>query len=114
MAAVAVRGGGHNVSGNAVCDDGVLIDFSLRRESRSTQSRDPAVAEPGVLLGEFDRAERTSSAWTHPPEMYCSTGLAGLSLGGGFGPDRVQYGPTRHNLISAQLVTADGERDVAQ
>jgi FAD/FMN-containing dehydrogenase len=104
---VAVRGGGHNISGNAVCEGGLLIDLSPMRSVRIDPKRQTARVEPGVTLGEFDKEAQAFGLAT-PLGINSTTGVAGLTLGGGFGWLSRKFGFTVDNLISADVVTADG------
>jgi FAD/FMN-containing dehydrogenase len=104
---VAVRGGGHNVAGNAVCDGGVVIDLASQKGIEVLAAERTARVQPGVLLGEFDRAAQASGLAT-PTGNVSKTGLAGLTLGGGLGWIARKHGPTCDNLIGADVVTADG------
>jgi FAD/FMN-containing dehydrogenase len=106
---VAVRGGGHNVAGNAVCDGGVVIDLSAQKGIHVDPARRTARAQPGVLLGELDRATQAFGLAT-PTGNVSMTGIAGLTLGGGLGWIARKHGPTCDNLLCADLVTADGDR----
>jgi FAD/FMN-containing dehydrogenase len=106
---LAVRGGGHNVAGNAVCDDGLVIDLSGMKAIQVDTAARTARAQPGVVLGEFDRATQEFGLAT-PTGNVSKTGLAGLTLGGGLGWIARKHGPTCDNLLSAQVVTADGQR----
>jgi FAD/FMN-containing dehydrogenase len=104
---VAVRGGGHNISGNAVCEGGLLIDLSPMRSVRVDLNTRTARVEPGVTLGEFDKEAQAFGLAT-PLGINSTTGVAGLTLGGGFGWLSRKFGFTVDNLISADVVTADG------
>jgi FAD binding domain-containing protein/berberine-like enzyme len=104
---VAVRGGGHNVAGNAVCDDGIVIDLSRMRSIRVDPERRTAHAEPGARWRDFDHETQAHGLVT-PGGMVSSTGIAGLTLGGGIGWLLGKHGLTCDNLLSADVVTADG------
>lgn len=110
--AVAVRGGGHNVAGNGVCDDGVVIDLSALRAIDVDPDRRVARVQPGVLLGELDRATQIYGLAT-PTGNVSLTGVAGLTLGGGLGWIARKHGPTCDNLLSAEVLTADGDKVLA-
>ena len=105
---VAVRGGGHNVAGTAVCDDGVVIDLSPMKAMRVDPIARTARAQPGLLWGEFDH-ETQAFGLAAPGGIVTHTGIAGLTLGGGLGWLMRRYGLTCDNLLSADVVTADGE-----
>jgi FAD/FMN-containing dehydrogenase len=104
---VAARGGGHNVAGNAVCEGGLVIDLSGWKGIGVDPEARTARAEPGVLLGQFDRATQAFGLAT-PTGNVSMTGLAGLTLGGGLGWIARKHGPTCDNLVAADVVTVDG------
>lgn len=104
---VSVRGGGHNVSGNAVCDGGLMIDLSAMKSVRVDPQTMTARAEAGVTWGEFDRETQAFGLAT-TGGLVSTTGIAGLTLGGGIGWLMGTYGLACDNLISADVVTADG------
>ena len=109
---VAVRGGGHNVAGNAVCDDGMVIDLSCMKGTRVDPVRRTIRVEGGVTWGELDReAEAFGLATTGG--LISTTGVAGLTLGGGCGWLMRKYGLACDNLLSADVVTADGQLRIA-
>lgn len=105
---LAVRGGGHNIAGNAVCDDGLMIDLSPMKSVRVDVKGMTARVEPGVTLGEMDRDTQAFGLAT-PVGINSTTGIAGLTLGGGFGWLSRKLGLTIDNLLSADVVTAAGE-----
>ena len=105
---VAVRGGGHNIAGNAVCEGGLLIDLSPMRSVHIDSKGRTARVDPGATLGEFD-TEAQSFGLATPLGINSTTGVAGLTLGGGFGWLSRRFGLTADNLRSADVVTADGE-----
>ena len=104
----SVRGGGHNYAGKAVCDDGLMIDLSLMKGVEVDPTNRTVKAQAGLNLGEFDReTQRFGLATTLG--MNTDTGIAGLTLGGGYGWLAGKYGLACDNLISATVVTADGQ-----
>ena len=105
---LAVRGGGHNIAGNAVCEGGLLIDLSLMRAVRVDLASRTARVEPGATLGDFDKEAQAFGLAT-PLGINSTTGVAGLTLGGGFGWLSRKFGLTADNLISADVVTAEGK-----
>lgn len=106
-ALLAVRGGGHNIAGNAVCEGGVMLDLSAMKSVRIDPVARTARVEPGVTLSDFDREAQAFGLVT-PTGINSTTGIAGLTLGGGFGWLSRKYGLTADNLISADIVTAEG------
>jgi FAD/FMN-containing dehydrogenase len=110
--ALAVRGGGHNVAGNAVCDAGVVVDLSAQRAVEVDAVARTAHVSPGALLGDVDRATQAFGLAT-PTGNVSLTGVAGLTLGGGLGWIARKHGPACDNLLRAEVVIADGERVTA-
>jgi FAD/FMN-containing dehydrogenase len=104
---VSIRGGGHNVAGNAVCDGGLMIDLSAMKGIRVDPATRTARAEPGLLWREFDHETQAFGLATVGGTI-SATGIAGLTLGGGAGWLTGTYGTTCDNLLSADIVTADG------
>lgn len=106
---ISIRGGGHNIAGNAVCDDGLMIDLSLMKGVEVDPTTRRANVEPGCTLGDFDAA---AQAWglATPLGINSTTGVAGLTLGGGFGWLSRKYGMTIDNLLSVEIITADGRQ----
>jgi FAD/FMN-containing dehydrogenase len=105
---VAVRGGGHGVAGLAVCDAGVVIDLSPMRGIAVDPAARTARAQAGVLWGEIDAATQEHGLAT-VGGIVTHTGIAGLTLGGGIGWLMRRFGATVDNLLSAEVVTADGD-----
>src|SRR5215208_729572 len=104
---LAIKGSGHNVAGTAVCDDGLLLDLSPMTGIHVDPVRRTARAEPGVLWGELDAEAQVFGLATIGVDV-SSVGIAGLTLGGGFGWRVRHYGLACDTLLSADIVTADG------
>jgi FAD/FMN-containing dehydrogenase len=105
---LAVRGGGHNIAGNAICEGGLVIDLSKMKAVTVDAAKKTARVEGGATLGEMDAATQAHGLAV-PSGINSTTGVAGLTLGGGFGWLSRKYGLTIDNLISVQIVTANGE-----
>ncbi len=103
----SIRGGGHNIAGNAVCDGGLMVDLSAVRSVRVDPAARTASVEPGATLGDFDREAQAFGLAT-PVGINSTTGIAGLTLGGGFGWLSRKYGLSVDNLLGADVITADG------
>ena len=105
---VSVRGGGHNVAGNAVCDDGLMIDLSPMKGIQVDADKRTVRAEAGVLWSELDAATQQHGLATTGGTV-SHTGIAGLTLGGGLGWLMSKHGLTCDNLLSVEMVRATGE-----
>lgn len=104
---VAVRGGGHNVAGSASCDGGIMIDLSVMKGIRVNQKACTVHAQGGATWGDLDR-ETQVFGLAAPGGVVSTTGIAGLTLGGGLGWLRRKHGLSIDNLLSVDIVTADG------
>jgi FAD/FMN-containing dehydrogenase len=105
---LAVRGGGHNVAGRAVCDDGLMLDLALMKGIHVDPVGRTARAQGGVTWREFNRETQAHGLAT-TGGVISTTGIAGLTLGGGLGWLMAKYGLAMDNLLSAEMVTASGE-----
>lgn len=106
---ISIRGAGHNIAGNSISDDGLVIDFSNMKNVHVDVDQKRAYVEPGATLGDFDKAIQAHGLAT-PVGINSTTGIAGLTLGGGFGWLTRKYGMTIDNLISVDIVTAAGKK----
>ena len=103
----AIRGGGHNVGGRALCDDGIVIDLSRMRAVNVDPGDRVVRVQGGATLGDLDR-ETHAFGLAVPCGVVPKTGIGGLTLGGGVGWLIRKYGMSIDNLLSCQVVTADG------
>ncbi len=103
---VSIRGGGHSIAGTAVCDAGLVIDLSRMKTVRVDPAHRTARADPGLLLGDFDR-ETEAFGLATTMGTFSITGIAGLTLGGGLGWLMGKHGLACDNLLSVDVVTAD-------
>jgi hypothetical protein len=105
--ALSVRGGGHDFAGRALCDDGIVVDCSQMRSVSVDPERRRAIAQGGATIGDLIGAAQKHGLATSTGTI-SSVGLGGLTLGGGYGPLSGKFGLVADNLLSAQVVTADG------
>src|SRR5713226_477805 len=105
---VSVRGGGHNITGNAVCEGGLMIDLSPMKSVRVDPGKRTARAEAGLTWGEYNR-ETQAFGLASTGGVVSTTGIAGLTLGGGLGWLMGKHGLSCDNLLSADIVTAEGQ-----
>ena len=106
---LAVRGGGHNIAGNAACDGGLMLDMSTMKSVRIDPAARRAYVEAGATLADFDHEAQAFGLAT-PLGINSTTGVAGLTLGGGFGWLSRMYGLSVDNLAACDIVTAEGRR----
>jgi FAD/FMN-containing dehydrogenase len=105
---ISVRGGGHNVAGKAVNEGGLMIDLSPMKGSHVDPARQSARVQPGLTIGELDRATAAFGLAT-PSGIASNVGIAGLTLGGGLGWLQGKHGLAVDNLLSAEVVLASGD-----
>ncbi len=105
---ISIRGAGHNIAGNALCEGGLTIDFSGMKSVRVDAAKKRAHVDPGATLANLDEAAQAHGLAT-PVGINSTTGIAGLTLGGGFGWLTRKYGMTIDNLIAIDMTTADGK-----
>ena len=105
---VAVRGGGHNIAGNAVCDGGIVIDLSPMKSVHVDPVKRIARADAGLTWGEYNH-ETQAFGLASTGGVVSTTGISGLTLGGGLGWLMSKHGLTCDNLLSADIVTANGD-----
>jgi FAD/FMN-containing dehydrogenase len=106
----SIRGAGHNIAGNALCDGGLMIDLSAMKSVRVDPWNRTARVEPGATLADFDREVQAFGLAT-PLGINSTTGVAGLTLGGGFSWLSRKHGMTIDNLVAADVVTAASSPD---
>jgi FAD/FMN-containing dehydrogenase len=106
---LSIRGGGHNIAGSSLCDHGLVIDFSKMKRIRVDATRRHAFVEPGATLADVDQATMAHGLAT-PVGINSTTGIAGLTLGGGFGWLTRKYGMTIDNLVAVDMITVDGKK----
>jgi FAD/FMN-containing dehydrogenase len=109
---VAIRGGGHNAGGLGVCDDGLVIDLSLMNYVRVDPNKKTVEVSGGALWRDVDH-ETHAFGLAVPSGIISTTGVAGLTLGGGLGYLARRYGLTIDNLLAVEIVLADGQFVVA-
>src|SRR5262249_2386702 len=103
---LAVKGGGHNIAGKALTDGGLVVDFARMKRVTVDAATRTARVQPGATLADVDRATQEHGLVV-PTGVNSTTGIAGLTLGGGFGWTTRKFGLTIDNLRSVRLVTAD-------
>ncbi len=104
---VSVRSGGHNVSGSAICDDGVVIDLAAMRSLMVDPERSSISVQPGAVWADFDAATQVHGL-AAPAGVVSRTGVAGLAVGGGFGWLSRRWGLTSDNVLAMDILLADG------
>jgi len=105
---VSIKGGGHSVAGKAVCNDGLMINLSQMKNIKVNETNKTVKVESGATIGDLDKETQKFGLAT-PVGIVSKTGIAGLTLGGGIGYLGRKHGLTLDNLISVELVTANGD-----
>ena len=105
---LSIRGGGHNIAGTALCDGGVMIDFSTHKEVEVDAATGRVRVQPGATWADVDRATQPFGLVV-PGGIVSATGVAGFTLGGGFGWVSRRHGFAADNLCAVEIVTADGD-----
>ena len=105
----SVRGAGHNIAGNSLCNNGLLLDLSTMTNVKIDSEKKRAFVEPGATLAHFDEAAQIHGLAT-PVGINSTTGISGLTLGGGFGWLTRKYGLTIDSLVSVEMVNAEGDK----
>jgi FAD/FMN-containing dehydrogenase len=106
---LSIRGGGHNIAGSSLSDRGLTIDFSKMKGVRVDAGKRRAFVQPGATLADLDEATMAHGLAT-PVGINSTTGIAGLTLGGGFGWLTRKYGMTIDNLVAVDMITVDGKK----
>jgi len=106
---LSVRGAGHNIAGSALVDNGLMVDLSTMKSVQVDPLKKRAYVDPGATLRDFDEAVQAHGLAT-PVGINSTTGIAGLTVGGGFGWLTRKYGLTIDNLVSAEVITAEAEK----
>lgn len=106
---LSVRGAGHNIAGSALVDNGLMVDLSTMKNVQVDPLKKRAYVDPGATLRDFDEAVQAHGLAT-PVGINSTTGIAGLTVGGGFGWLTRKYGLTIDNLVSAEVITAEAEK----
>ena len=106
---LSIRGGGHHIAGNAVCDGGLVIDLSGQKDVEVDPEARRVRVAPGATLADVDRATQVHGLAV-PVGINSTTGIAGLTLGGGFGWLSRKHGLTVDSLVAADVITADGRK----
>jgi FAD/FMN-containing dehydrogenase len=106
---ISIRGSGHNIAGNAICTGGLTIDFSQMKQVRVDAAKKRAYVDAGATLSDLESATQRHGLAT-PVGINSTNGIAGLTLGGDFGWLTRKHGMTIDNLVSTDVITADGKK----